>query len=553
MSNKTELADLLFPEVTISPNEILSNYPPRNLDKSAMVTRFAPSPTGFITIGSLYATFISERLAHQSDGVFYLRVEDTDKKREVDGSVADMIESLNQFGIVIDEGPTTLKYESGEYGPYIQSSRIHIYNIFIKELIKLGLAYPCFCNSNQLQNIRDVQQTQKVTTGYYGPWAAHRNFTLDQVKEEINNGKQYVIRLKSPGKITGRVTYRDLVKGDISMPENEQDVVIMKSDGIPTYHLAHVIDDFLMGTTHVIRGDEWLSSIPIHLQLFEVFSFKKPEYGHIAPIMKMDGNSKRKFSKRKDPDAAAKYYQQEGYPSEAICEYFMTLISSGFEEWKMKHSDQPYTNYNVDICKMNVSGALFDIKKLNDISKDFISRLSVEEVLDRVLIWAQKYDIQLYNLLTKDKDYSKRIFNIGRSSDKPRKDIAKWSEVKSFFAYFFDEMFDSPSRSTEDLPKTIPCGIAKQLVNDYLEVYDSDDDREQWFGKVKDISEKHGFARDMKLFKKNPGDYQGHVGDVSTILRITLTGRANTPDLYDIVQTLSDKRVRNRLIKFSSK
>lgn len=547
MNSFTEIANLLLPDVNLLPDDIYREFPPRKRNASAKVTRFAPSPTGFLTIGGLYATFISERLAHQSEGVFYLRIEDTDKKREVGGSTADIVQSLQYIGIRTDEGVGT-DGETGDYGPYTQSSRTSIYKVFVKHLLNQGLAYPCFCEEVELQMIRDTQQAEKTTPGYYGKWAKHRNFTLEQIKQEIAQGKTYVIRLKSPGSAARRIKYRDLIKGDIEMPENDQDIVIMKSDGIPTYHFAHVIDDFLMGTTHVIRADEWIASVPIHLQLFEMLGFRRPEYGHLAPLMKMEGNSKRKFSKRKDKDAAVQYYREQGYPGLAVSEYFMTLVNSNFEEWRRSHLTEPYSSFTVDMNKMNASGPLFDLDKLNDIGKNVIAGWTAEEVYSQACNWAEVHDNELYNQLIQDKDYSIRIFNIGRTSAKPRKDIAKWSDVRSVIDYFFDELFVHAVLD-ERGALTISADEAKNLVQRYQHLYNTGDDRNTWFDKIKKMSEERGYP-DVKTYKNSPDQYKGHTGDVAMVLRIALTGRAHTPDLFDIMQAMGEDRVRARLKRF---
>lgn len=550
MTSLNELADLLFPNVTQSPEDVIAFYPPRSLPQGAKVTRFAPSPTGFLTIGGLYATMISERLARSSGGVFYLRIEDTDKKREVEGSMADMIESLIAFGIAIDEGPTASGEEQGAYGPYRQSSRVPLYHVWVKQLVRQGLAYPCFCTEEELQAIRDKQQEQKATPGYYGEWAVHRHLTPEQAEEELGSGKSYVIRLKSPGSSANRVSYMDLVKGSIEMPENEHDIVLLKSDGIPTYHFAHAIDDRLMGTTHVFRGDEWLSSVPIHLQLFEVLGFQRPEYGHIAPIMKMDGTSKRKFSKRKDRDATANYYRSQGYPSLAVNEYFMTLINSDYEQWRIENPAEPYTRFAIDTNKMNGSGALFDMDKLNDISKDVISRFSAESVYAETAGWAESYDPELYGWLREREDYALNIFRIGRTPEKPRKDIARWADVRSSVAFFHDAWFAEETSSGFPLPPSVESEVAKGIAGEFVNRYDPQDDRDTWFGKVKDIAESFGFAKDTKQYKKNPEAFKGSVGDVAAVLRSALSGRLNAPDLYDVMNVMGAERVRSRLSRF---
>ncbi|MEF3305786.1 glutamate--tRNA ligase [Paenibacillus sp. GYB003] len=551
MTNRTELADLLFPEVNVSPGQIEARYPPRALGPGACVTRFAPSPTGLMTIGGLYAAMISERMAHQSGGVFYVRIEDTDKKREVEGSAAELLESLKRFGIAVDEGPVGAGgTEAGSYGPYRQSDRAELYRVWIKRLIAEDLAYPCFCTEDDLQAIRDRQQAAGQATGYYGEWAVHRGMTVEQVRDRLNDGSPFVIRLKSPGSGDNRVRYTDLIKGDIELPENDQDIVLLKADGIPTYHFAHAIDDHLMGTTHVFRGDEWLSSVPIHLQLFELLGFRRPEYGHLATLMKMDGASKRKFSKRKDRDASAQYYRSEGYPSEAVREYFMTLINSDYEEWRLANPTEPLTAFRIRPDKMNVSGALFDMNKLIDVSKDVVARFGAEQVYRQTTEWAEAYDPELFRWLRGNERYAVDIFAIGRTPDKPRKDIAKWSDVKQTIAFFNDDWFD-PAADGVPLPSAVSIGTAKRLVRSFLDTYEFADERDVWFDKVKRVAEAHGFAKETKQFKKNPESYAGHVGDVAAVIRAALTGRLQTPDLFDMMRVMGENRVRSRLEAFA--
>ncbi|KYD08269.1 Glutamyl-tRNA synthetase [Heyndrickxia sporothermodurans] len=546
MSNEN-MAELLFPDVTQLPADIYSLYPPRNLSSSALVTRFAPSPTGSLNIGGLYATLISERLAHQSNGVFFLRIEDTDKKREIEGSIENIISSLLYFGIHFDEGPLFSGDDKGAYGPYKQSSRIQIYKVFIKHLVRNGLAYPCFCDTDDLQKIRISQQNLKVTTGYYGRWAKHRDISFQQAKEEISNGKPFVIRLKSPGSSDRRITYHDLVKGPIELPENDQDIVIMKTDGLPTYHFAHAIDDYLMGTTHVIRGDEWLSSVPIHIQLFETLGFRIPEYGHIAPIMKQVGNSKRKFSKRKDLDGTAEYYKEQGYPGMAISEYFMNLINSDFEEWRMTNPDKSFREFIIHTHKMNASGALLDMNKLHDISKDVISRLTGNQVFDHLYTWSKEFDSELYTLIDRNKEYTLNILNIGRTMEKPRKDYSKWSDVLPMIAFFYDELFEKDVLSGYKLPTNVSLDVAKEIVLGFCKTYRFNNEKEAWFHEIKELAGELGFAKDMKQYKANPNNYKGHVGDVAMVIRVALTNRTNTPDLFDIMKVMGEKRVFERM------
>lgn len=549
MSNEN-MAELLFPDDRQVPDDIYSLYPPRNLPSSALVTRFAPSPTGSLNIGGLYATLISERLAHQSNGVFFLRIEDTDKKREIKGSIENIINSLSYFGIHFDEGPQHSGDDKGAYGPYKQSSRIQIYKVFIKHLVRNGLAYPCFCDTDDLQKIRISQQNLKVKTGYYGQWAKHREISFQQAKEEILNGKPFVIRLKSSGASDRRIKYHDLVKGPIELPENNQDIVIMKTDGLPTYHFAHAIDDYLMGTTHVIRGDEWLSSVPTHIQLFETLGFRLPEYGHIAPIMKQVGTSKRKFSKRKDLDGTAEYYKEQGYPGMAISEYFMNLINSDYEEWRMTNPHKPFRDFFIYTDKMNASGALLDMNKLDDISKDVISRLTGKQVFDHLYTWSKEFDSEFYTLIDKNKEYTINILNIGRTVEKPRKDYSKWSDVKPMIGFFYDDLFEKDALSGYKLPTNISFDVAKEIVLGYSKSYRLNNEKDAWFHEIKELAGKLGFAKDMKQYKASPNSYKGHVGDVAMVIRVALTNRTNTPDLFDIMKAMGEKRVLSRLQTF---
>ncbi|MEK5523599.1 glutamate--tRNA ligase [Heyndrickxia sp. FSL W8-0423] len=549
MSNE-HMAELLFPDVNQLPADIYSLYPPRKLPSSALVTRFAPSPTGSLNIGGLYATLISERLAHQSNGVFFLRIEDTDKKREIKDSIENIIHSLLYFGVDFDEGPLFSGNEKGAYGPYKQSSRIQIYKVFIKHLVLEGLAYPCFCDTDDLQKIRINQQKLKVTTGYYGKWAKHRDITFQQAEEEFLNGKPFVIRLKSTGSSDRRISYHDLVKGPLEFPENNQDIVIMKTDGLPTYHFAHAIDDYLMGTTHVIRGDEWLSSVPIHIQLFETLGFRIPEYGHIAPIMKQVGASKRKFSKRKDLDGTAEYYKEQGYPGIALSEYFMNLINSDFEEWRMANPHQSFRDFFIHTDKMNASGALLDMNKLNDVSKDVISRLTGKQVFDHLYTWAKEFDSELYFLMDKNKEYTINILNIGRTMKKPRKDYAKWSDVLPMIAFFYDELFEKDVLSGYQLPTNVSFDVAKEIVLGFSKTYKFSNGKDDWFNEIKELAGDLGFAKDMKQYKANPDHYKGHVGDVAMVIRVALTNRTTTPDLFDIMKVMGEKRVFERMQKF---
>jgi glutamyl-tRNA synthetase len=549
LTENRELADLLFPDVERKPEYYELLYPKRKLPEGAKVTRFAPSPTGYVHMGSLYASLVSERLAHQSNGVFFLRVEDTDKKREVEGGVVNIVRSLSRFGINFDEGVTDIDEEKGSYGPYKQSDRMEIYKVFAKRLVEKGFAYPCFCSEEDLDRIRAEQEAKKLTPGYYGEYALHRNATLEQVKQELSMGKAFVLRVKAPYSPESRFVFKDLIKGDIEMPENYQDAVILKSDGLPTYHFAHVVDDHLMRTTHVIRGDEWLSSAPLHVQLFEMLEWEKPYFAHISPVMKIEGNSKRKLSKRKDPEADVSFYHEQGFPSVSVIEYLVNLINSDFEEWRRDNPTEPNTNFEIKLERMSVSGAMFDIVKLTDMSKDIIAAMTEEEVYKAALEWAKEYDVELAELLGKDELYGRRIFSIDRYGEKPRKDLAKWLDVRGHIFYFFDALFYEDIKGGYSFAETMEPDEAKRIVSEYIKIYNHSDSKEMWFDRVKEFCETIGYSKNVKSFKKNPGVYKGHVGDVTGAIRVALTNRRNTPDLYEIMQIMGEKKVMERFEK----
>lgn len=542
MDNK-KLAELLFSQITKTPEEYEKEYPKRNLKEGAKVTRFAPSPTGFLHIGGLFAAFVSERAARKTDGVFFLRIEDTDKKREVENGVTGIVQGLQNFGIKIDEGMLTETDSIGEYGPYTQSQRKDIYQAFAKSLVERGLAYPCFCTSEELDEIRKSQEENKQNPGYYGEFAKCRNLSYEEIEKNLSEGKPYVLRLKSPGSEEKRIKFADRIKGEIEMPENVQDIVILKTDGIPTYHFAHAIDDHLMGTTDVIRGDEWISSAPIHLQLFDVLGFDAPRYAHISPIMKEDEETggKRKLSKRKDPEAAVTYYHEVGYPKEAVLEYLLTIANSNYEEWRMANPDLSSDEFEFSLKNMSKAGALFDLVKLNDISKNYICKLSKETVFEKVLLWAEEFDKTFADKLNADKDYSVRIFGIERGNEKPRKDIAKWQDAVEYTKYFFE-------RPTEyEWAENLENADVIEILNTYKGVYKADETADEWFPKVRDMAETLGYAKAPKAYKKDPDAFKGHVGDVASAIRVAVTGRRNTPDLYEILQTLGYDEVMERI------
>ncbi|MBQ3038694.1 MAG: glutamate--tRNA ligase [Clostridia bacterium] len=541
MDNK-KLAELLFPQIEQTKEEIENSYKKRDLPQGARVTRFAPSPTGFLHIGGLFAAFVSERAAHTTDGVFYLRIEDTDKKREVENGVTGIVKGITDFGIKIDEGMLSETESVGDYAPYIQSKRAKIYQSYCKDLVEKGLAYPCFCSAEELNAVREEQEKNKENPGYYGKYAKCRDLTLEQIEENIKNGMPYVLRLKSPGDENKRISFEDGIKGTIEMPENILDIVLLKTDGIPTYHFAHAIDDHLMGTNYVIRGDEWISSAPIHLQLFDVLGFETPSYAHISPIMKEDEETggKRKLSKRKDPEAAVSYYHEVGYPNKAVLEYLYTIANSNYEQWRMENPDTPMEEFEFDFAHMSKAGALFDLVKLTDVSKTYISKLTTDEVFEGVKAWAEEYNKDFYELLMKDTDYSKSIFAIERGNEKPRKDIAKWEDTPAYTEYFFNapEAYDFPENlSKEDMI---------EILQKYKKVYNHNDIADDWFPRVRDMSEALGYAKAPKFYKKNPEEFKGHVGDVSSVIRVAATGRRNTPDLYQILQVLGEKETMDR-------
>lgn len=538
-----KLANLLFPEELKTPEFYEEKYPERDLPEGARVIRFAPSPTGYLHIGGLFAAFVSKRTAEASNGVFFLRIEDTDKKREVEDGVTGIVEGLKNFGIDVEEGVVGFGLETGNYGPYTQSQRKEIYHTFAKELVKKDLAYPCFCSAEELDELRTRQEAEGVNPGYYGKYAACRNLSYEQIEENIKAGKPYVLRLKSPGREDGKIVFDDFIKGKIEMPENTTDVVLLKTDGIPTYHFAHCVDDHLMRTTHVVRGDEWISSVPTHIQLFKCCGFKVPKYAHIAPIMKLDDGNKRKLSKRKDPEAAVSYYFEEGYPKESVLEYLLTLANSNFEDWRRANKDAKLTDFPFNLKKMSVSGALFDLAKLNDVSKNVISVMDAETVYERTANWAKLYKPDFYELLTADAERSKKILNIDRDTPKPRKDIAKWSDVPGYVEYFYDEIY-TPNF---ELPESIDKADAVNVLKTYLDTFDPEDDKDTWFARIKDMCEPLGFTPNVKEYKKNPDAFKGHVGDVSTIIRLATTGRTNTPDLHAILAILGEDTVKARI------
>ena len=543
MNNK-EYADFLLPGIDKTIEYYENLYKKRDLPEGAIVTRYAPSPTGFVHMGALFSAFIASKFAKQTNGVFYLRIEDTDQKREVENGVIGIIKDLKNYGISIDEGMTSETEWIGEYGPYIQSARKEIYQTFAKYLIENDLAYPCFCTAEEVEAIRKEQENLKDRIGYYGKWARDRYLSRDEVINKIKNGEKYVIRLKSPGKFENKVIYDDLVKGKLELPENDLDIVIIKGDGLPTYHFAHLVDDHLMRTTHVIRGDEWLSSVPIHLQLFKVFNFKAPKYAHISPLLKEENGNRRKLSKRKDPEAAISFYHEKGIPTEAVLLYLCTVANSNFEMWYLQNKDKTVDDFKLEFKKISSSGSLFDVEKLINISRNYISLLKASEVYDKTLEYSKTYDLELYNLLTKYKDYSINVLNIEREQKKPRKDLAMFSDVKKENWYMYDELFNDVTYNWDTIKDITEI---KKILNTYIsKYYDESDDKDTWFNKIKELSYELGYAKEVKEYKENPDNYKGHVGDISMVLRVALTTKTMTPDLYFIMHLLGHDRIKER-------
>ena len=542
-----DLAELIFPDAK-DASFYEEKYPRRNLKEGAVVTRYAPSPTGFVHIGGIFQCIIAKLVSKKTDGVFFLRIEDTDQKREIENGVTDIVSSLKSFGIDIDEGMISQSDEIGNYGPYKQSLRKDIYQSYAKKLIAEGKAYPSFETQEQLEELRKRQEDAKVRTGYYGVWATGRNITVEEAIKKIKNGEDYIIRLKSPGNEEKKIKHHDVIKGNIDFPENDQDIIIIKSDGLPTYHFAHAVDDHLMGTTMVIRGEEWLSSVPLHLQLFYMLGFKAPKYAHIPTIMKMDGTSKRKLSKRKDPEAAVGYYKKQGIPKEAVIEYLVNIANSNFEIWRKQNPDKPIDEFDFKINKMGVSGALFDMVKMLDVSKNVISRYSAQKLYDNVFAWAKEYDNELAKMM-EDKEYTLAVLGIERGNVKPRKDISKWADVKDSIIYMYEDKFYNEEEY--NFGKVSDKGEISKILKLYIEKYYNESDNKQtWFDKMKDLAEEVGYAREVKEYKKEPEKWPGHVGDISTVLRVALTKRQNTPDLYEIMQVLGKDIVVKRLNKF---
>ena len=549
------LAELLFPHITDTPADIEARYPARTLPEGAKVTRFAPSPTGFVHFGGLFPSMVAERLAHQSGGVFYLRIEDTDAKREIEGAAEGLIKTLATYGINFDEGAILDESgniaDKGAYGPYKQSMRGPIYQTFAKQLVREGKAYPCFTTEEELDELHQINKKEEIKNTDWQAEAesrraemlARRNFTMEEVEEHLAAGHPFVLRILALGDPEKKTKFTDLVKGTLEIPENDEDFVLLKSDGIPTYHFAHAVDDHLMGTTHVIRGEEWLPSLAKHIQLFNFLGFRLPKYMHIAQIMRLDENGNKKKLSKRDMGANLDDYKRMGYASECVCEYIMTLLNSNYEEWHMQNADKPYTDFPFSIKKMSVSGCLFDFGKLNDVSKNIISRMSAEDVTKKVTAWALEFDREFGEELAKDPSFAEKIFAIGRGGKKPRKDLATWADAKGYMGFFYDKFFTVE----DEYPERFDRSDIIATLEKFAEGYDPADDMNAWFDKVKAIADSLGYASDMKAYKANPEAFRGNVADVSMFIRVAVTGKQNAPDLYTVMQILGKEKTLERI------
>jgi len=547
MTNK-ELAELMYPNVEKTIYDYEKIYPERNLKEGAIVTRFAPSPTGFVHMGSLLTAYIAKKVTKDTDGIFFLRIEDTDKKRSVENGTQGIINDLKNFDIEIDEGVISENNEIGDYGPYVQSERIDIYNTYAKYLVENDYAYPCFCSSDDLEGIRKEQEIKKDKIGYYGKYARCRMMSNEEKAKRILNGEKFVLRIKSDGEVNKKIIINDCVRGKIEFPENDIDHVLIKSDGIPVYHFAHVVDDHLMRTTHILRGEEWMSSTPLHIELFRKFNFKVPKYAHLGLVMKIDEDgTRRKLSKRKDPEAAISYYFELGIPKEAVKIYLTTIANSNFEAWYDANKDKSIDEFKLNFKKISASGTLFDIEKLLNISKNYISRLKASEVYFNTLNWAKVFDNEFYELLEKYKEYSIGVLNIEREKKKPRKDYSSYSEIKDKIWYMYDELYFEKANKYDGINKFFDINIMIDYIDNF---YNEDDTEEEWYDKIKELSEKYNYAKEVKEYKVNPDNYNGHVGDICEYLRISVTSLTMTPNLYDILRLLGKERIRNRILDY---
>ncbi|MCL2081799.1 MAG: glutamate--tRNA ligase family protein [Oscillospiraceae bacterium] len=542
-----KLARLLFPRETKSLSEWEAIYPKRDLPRGAAVTRFAPSPTGFVHVGSMFPIIVNQRLSRSSGGIMLLRLEDTDSKREISGAAVDIIQTLAEYGIVFDEGVFLTSEnkisEKGCYSPYFQQSRKSLYTSCARHLVEQGYAYPCFCSEDALSAMRQEQQSRKDNLGYFGKWASCRNLSLEDIQNKLAQGQACVLRLKSPGNNSNKIVLDDLCRGQLEMPENDIDHVLLKSDGIPTYHFAHAADDHFMRVTHVVRGDEWLATYPLHHQLFGLLGFDRPKYIHLAPLMKAQDGSKRKLSKRKDPEAALRYYSENGFPKEALQEYISILLNSDYDDWRRANPDADAEAFPFSVKKLGWSGSLFDMDKLLDVSRGVIAGMTACQVYNGTAGWAERFDQGFHKLFTRNRAYSERILSIGRGGKKPRKDIATWKDVPCYISFFFPELF-SPR-------EIIPVGITPEdysaVLSAYAPIYDTNDEQGEWFQKIKDLGASLGFCPDVRTYKKCPENWKGSVADVCMVLRTAVTGRENSPDLYECMRILGKAAVLERI------
>ena len=561
MSDFKDLANLIFPNITTTVEDLEKRYPQRNLAEGAMVTRFAPSPTGFLHTGSLFTSLVSSRYAKQSGGVFYIRLEDTDTKREIQGSGESLIKQLAVFDVIPDEGYISDTEEIGNYGPYKQSMRSDIYNTCIKHLIEMGRAYPCFCSSEELAELRKEQEANKEIPGYYGKYAKYRDFPIDKAIEKIKNGDPYIIRFKSMGDHNNKILFHDEIKGDLELTQNDQDIVILKSDGLPTYHFAHLVDDHFMRTTHVTRGEEWLSSLPIHLELFDTMGFKRPKYAHLPVIMKVEDGNRRKLSKRKDQEAAVSYFLEQGYPKYGFIEYLLTIANSNYEAWREENLDKDFYDFKLQFDKMSLDGALFDIAKVANISKERMAYKKASELKDEVKEWAKTYAPDFYEKIIKDEDLFTAILNIEREKEKPRKDYAKYSDIYPIISFFYDDVYDAIDKNSLDFTvslnknetRDVSKEIIKEVLNEYMASYNVEVSEEEWFNKLKTLAEKYKFTSDRKAYKANPLEFNGQTGDVAGFLRVCICGRKNTPNIYYVQRILGKDKVFARINSVLSK
>lgn len=547
MASYKELAELIFPNITKTIEDLEKIYPKRNLPEGAMVTRFAPSPTGFLHTGSLFTSLVSARFAKQSGGVFYIRLEDTDTKREIAGSGESLIEQLAVFDVIPDEGYISDSKEIGSYGPYKQSQRSEIYNTVIKHLISIGRAYPCFCSAEELAELRKVQEANKEIPGYYGKYAKYRDLSVDEAINKINNGDPYIIRFKSMGDHNNKIFVHDEIKGDLELTENDQDIVILKSDGLPTYHFAHLVDDHFMRTTHITRGEEWLSSLPIHLELFDTMGYERPKYAHLPVIMKVENGNRRKLSKRKDEEAAVSYFLEQGYPKYGFIEYLLTIANSNYEAWRDENLDKDFYDFKLQFDKMSLDGALFDIAKVANISKERMAYKKAKDLCEEVKAWALTYNKEFYDKIVSNEEFFISILNIEREKEKPRKDYAKYSDIYPIISFFYDDIYNNIDKSNLEWNPVMNKEDIKAVLTDYSNSINMELNEEEWFNSIKELAVRHGFADNVKVWKKDKEAYKGHVGDVSEFLRIALSGKKNSPNLYCVIQILGKDKVISRI------